>query len=118
MNQLGGPLLLRGRKWVPTQAVIYRSHDVTLLGITSTNLNRSVVRLRAQGASVDEGRQEIARVEIKQNRTIRLGITGGLVNVHLQILRRWWQTLQRRKDRDVFTINNVRGNSDIVKDLI
>ena len=118
LNQLKGPLSLRGRSRVPAEAIVDTGHHIAHLGVAGADFDGRAVGLGSQRSAVDVGRQEVSGVEVQQQRTVGLGVTGGFVEVEHERLGCGREALQRGDDRDVGSVLNVGSDGDVAEHLV
>ena len=118
LDQLEGPLSLRGCGRVPPEAVVDTGHHIAHLGVAGADFDGRAVGLGSQRSAVDVRRQEVSGVEVQQQRTVGLRVTGGFVEVEHERLRCGREALQRGDDRDVGSVLDVGSDGDIAEYLI
>ncbi len=103
---------------IPTEAVVDTGHHIAHFGVAGADLDGTAVGFGSLRSTVDVRGQEVSGVEVQQQRTVGLGVTGGFVEVEHQRLWRGRQALQRGDDSDVGSVLNVGGDGDIAEHLV
>ena len=118
LDQLQRPLSLRGSRGVPTEAVVDTGHHIAHLGVAGADLDGTAVGLGSLRSAVDVRGQEVSGVEVQQQRTVGLGVTGGFVEVKHKRLRCGRHALQCGDDGDVGSVLDVGSDGDVAEHLV
>ena len=118
VDQLVRALHLGAREWVPAEAVIHRCRDVSHPCEAVSQFHNGTVLARAERRAIGVLRQEITRVEQKNEWTAGEGVAYGLVHVHELRHLHGRKPLQRRNHRDVRGVLHVFRDLHLIKNFI